>query len=323
MFYYSVFDLLICSDFYIPQWKALDTGSNMALPAVKISLGQVSEDGIANPKGQRLLWQVDEGFVWLKIPGIARFLVAEGCRITIEPYPDSNPKTWMIYLMGSAFGALLLQRKQLLMHATSLSKGSQGYLITGRSGAGKSTTSAALSHHGYRLCADDQTLIRKDFSLVSGHPFVKLWGESIDMIDANAGSAIKVRPGELNRIRDEQEKYYLPVPSQNMNSQIKTAEEARENESATVRSVFILDFAAIKTPDFFEVRDSEKVESILGNIYRKMYIPGMGLEGYFTHRAVQLSAKINCYKVLRPIHENSLNAVIQLLIELMEKDQRA
>ena len=144
-------------------------------------------------------WQVAEGQILLMLPGVARFLIAEGREITVEPEGNGGDENFRIFLLGSAMGALMHQRGALVLHAGAVAVNGEAVLFCGPSGAGKSSLVAALCASGYPLITDDICLLHSDSS---GRPMVspdgrrlKLWADALKNIRIGAPSDVPVRPG--------------------------------------------------------------------------------------------------------------------------------
>ena len=88
-----------------------------------------------------------------------------------------------VYLLGSCMGAILIQRGFMLLHGSCVTDGRRAVLITGESGAGKSTTAAEFLKRGWKLVTDDVTCVldRDGVPMVrSSYPSQKLWQDAMD-----------------------------------------------------------------------------------------------------------------------------------------------
>lgn len=122
-------------------------------------------------------FMVDEGFV---------FQITNGCRICFDGPEDADRSVLPVYLMGSCMGAVLIQRGFLLLHGSCVTDGTHAVLITGQSGAGKSTTAAEFLKRGWRLVTDDVTCVYEQdgaFMVRSSYPSQKLWKDTLDRYD--------------------------------------------------------------------------------------------------------------------------------------------
>ena len=150
-------------------------------------------------------WQIAGEQFLLRIPGVARFLLTAGNEIAFEAEPGADAGDIPIFILGTAFGILLHQREQIVLHASAVRVNGKAVLFCGPSGAGKSTLAAALSRRGYRLITDDFCAVTVT---EAGTPVVhpdgrqlKLWAQAIEKLD------LEESRGE--RVRSRLEKFYV------------------------------------------------------------------------------------------------------------------
>src|SRR5689334_10832799 len=106
-FEYNVFGLQVRSEIPLP---GLLPGASGEPGDVTVRVGRISED-----QRRPGLYRTG-GALLLVVPDVARFLIAEGREITVEPAADAPESNVRLYLMGSAFGALIHQRGLLPLH---------------------------------------------------------------------------------------------------------------------------------------------------------------------------------------------------------------
>lgn len=147
--------------------------------------------------------EADVRIIWADLSGLTaqqrKYSGPEGCyfrgldhcahRITggnlieVDPREDYDPSKLCVYLMGSCMGAILIQRGFMLLHGSCVTDGKHAILITGDSGAGKSTTAAEFLKRGWKLVTDDVTCVyERDgvFMVRSSYPSQKLWQDALD-----------------------------------------------------------------------------------------------------------------------------------------------
>ena len=129
-------------------------------------------------------WQIADKQFLLRIPNVARFLLSDGQEIAFEAEPGGDSGDIPIFILGTAFGILLHQREQIVLHASAVRVNGQAILFCGPSGAGKSTLAAALAQRGYRLITDDFCTVTVT---AAGTPVIhpdgrqlKLWAQAIE-----------------------------------------------------------------------------------------------------------------------------------------------
>jgi len=138
---------------------------------------------------------VDESFevvadrVLLRFEGGLRFLVEGGHKIVYNSRASDTNKDVLLFLLGSAWGALAYQRGLLPLHASAISEQDNVYAFTGPPGAGKSTLSAALAGRGRRFFADDVLIVDPasldvEARCFAGQKDLKLWDDAFNLVPA-------------------------------------------------------------------------------------------------------------------------------------------
>jgi len=94
---------------------------------------------------------------------------------------DATPRHFHHLMLGPMITLILQARQALVLHGTALVRPGRAILLLGASGAGKSTTAAAMLGQGWRLLADD--LVAPDLhqahaSLQAGSLHLKLWPDT-------------------------------------------------------------------------------------------------------------------------------------------------
>jgi hypothetical protein len=150
-------------------------------------------------------WEIAGEKLLLRIPRLARFLIAHGEEIDVELEPNAKEDVAAGWMLGTSFGILLHQRGALVLHGAAVASDGRAIVICGETGAGKSTLAAALCQQGCSFAADDICVIglngqREPIVQSDGRQF-KLWQESILNLD------LSERRGEA--VLDDFEKYYV------------------------------------------------------------------------------------------------------------------
>ena len=104
-------------------------------------------------------WEHAGGRLLIRHQGGVRFLIEGGDTIRYEAQPGTPPDEIGLFLFGSPWAAVALQRGLLPLHASAVSHAGAVHAFSGASGGGKSTLAAALGRHGLPLFADDLLLL--------------------------------------------------------------------------------------------------------------------------------------------------------------------
>lgn len=185
MYDYRVFGLHVRSSLALPELVPSQTGN----PDVRVEEGTVDETLAASLEVEASTEQearrlVRPGRALLYWPEVGTFQVESGRRITIDAHEGVDEALVRLPLLGPVIAALLLQRRQLVLHASAVAIDGHVVGFVGAKGAGKSTMAAALHREGWPLVTDDLLAIRfdeEDTAVAdSGIPRFKLWPEAAE-----------------------------------------------------------------------------------------------------------------------------------------------
>lgn len=253
LFKYRLFGLNILSEPELPELKSVDFDQ----PDVKVIFSEVPDD-IAGYTSRGPLYKAKFGKFLFKLDTVGKYLVENGELIKIERLNNSTDDEIRLFLLGSAFGALIHQRKLLPIHGSTVEKGGKAIILSGNSGAGKSTLAAVLIKREYKLVADDISVIdlENDKPVVyPGIPHLKLWQDVLKKLDDNEKYE-KVRPQLL--------KFRKPV------------EKALVDEPVKAGTIIILGTKNSMEYEHREIKGMEKFNVLKNNTYRFQFVEGLG-----------------------------------------------
>ena len=131
-----------------------------AQPDVTVVEGAVPRQ-LTAPVAQDRTWEAEPGRFLLRAGDHAgRFLVERGHRITLQRSASADEDALGFHFLDSVLAATLRQNGLLVLHANAVATPQGARAVSGISGAGKSTTTAALLQRGCTLLADDLTVVR-------------------------------------------------------------------------------------------------------------------------------------------------------------------
>jgi len=148
---------------------------------VTISIGDLNQQNVA------FIASGDDEF-FFEAKGVARYFAFQGKRMIIDPEKgDVDPRSIRLYALATVMAAILLQRQMIPFHASAISVDNKLILISGESGAGKSTALTGLILRGYEVFSDDVVVLNRTesdgVSAFASYPMIKLWHDSITTID--------------------------------------------------------------------------------------------------------------------------------------------
>jgi hypothetical protein len=276
---YRAFGLCFRSCLALPELLPAPAGS---AATIEIVYGAVPRE-LPGTLVRGVRFQAAANALRLQVDGIATFLVEEGRRITIERAAGAQDDDVRVFLLGSAVGALLHQRRDLVLHASAVEWNGQAVAFLGRSGAGKSTLAAALRQRGHAVLTDDLCVIRPDaggrMCAHPGFPQAKLWLDSLRQL--------ALPPEGLRRIRHQLEKRAVPL----------AADFAAA--ALPVRQLYVLRPPPRETVQLAPVSGPAKFQVLRNQTYRFGFVADIdGKSGHFQH-ALHLAQQVPLTAITR------------------------
>ncbi|HBS85742.1 MAG: hypothetical protein A2W91_13435 [Bacteroidetes bacterium GWF2_38_335] len=289
---YSVYGLTIGSELELPE---LLIGSG--IHDAEIVFGKVP-DSIENPLKKGVCFQAAPNQFLLKIRNIASFFVENGNLITIEAGENTEEKSIRLFLLGSAFSALLMQRGLFPVHGSAIDINGAGLVVSGLSGAGKSTLAMGFINKGFKILNDDVCVIsfaEEQPQIMPGFPHVKLWADSI----RNFGK----EPSQYERIRENIEKHRLEITNSFLPKPVP------------FKILIVLGVKNSEGIEIEEIKGVEKFNLLRKNTHRFQYVDGLlKQQDHFTAIG-KMANKLKIFTVQRPRKGFSVDEIIETIIK--------
>ena len=288
--HYRVFGLTVASELELPELLA---DGPEAAPDVTIQRGSIAGrwDVGLHKDGDRLV---------LVIPDVARFRIAAGRSITVEAVAGVPERNVRLFLLGSAFGALLHQRGLLPLHANAVEIEKKAVAFMGESGAGKSTLAAWFHDRGHRVLADDVCVVHSTASgrpvISSGLPRLRLWAEALELTGRDVASFDRSYLAGPHHV----DKFDVPIKA--------TANVGLEIE---LGALYLLRRGGEFTVT--ELSGAEAGEAVIANIYRGSYVAAVNGQMNLWRSAVDVVRSTPIYRVTREWDLSSLDDQCQRL----------
>lgn len=251
--FYSLFGLKIQSEIQLPE---LFPAEPCASPDIVIRRGSAA----VAPPGKGELHPIDDGAL-LRIDTIGCYAISRGAEIVVQPEPGASERNVRLYLLGSAMGMLLHQRGLLPLHANSVEIEGKALIFMGHSGAGKSTLAAWFHEEGYRIIADDVSVIGFDGegrpTVRPGLPRLRLWRDTLDVMGRDASSYERSYAGD-----DSYEKYDVPIHANGL-----------ATGNVELAAIYLL--AKGDQFDLSPVSGMAAADAVFANTYRGRYVESM------------------------------------------------
>jgi hypothetical protein len=300
IFNYRVYGINIESEIVLPELLTNNYKEDACVD-VSISYGSMPKEIYAEiQEGKWFNFEKDK--MWFLVNDVAKYYMLNGNTIIVEPYNNANNHDVKAFLLGSAFGMLLIQRHIIAIHGGTVVVGGQAIVITGEQGAGKSTLTSALREKGYFFMADDVSVIgkRKDTKHVihPGYPQQKLCRDAMEKM----GYKIE----DFKRIDEGRDKYAIPVHK----SFIK--------EPMPMGAIFEITIGEGPHVEVEEITGAEKLKLLLKNIYRVEVTQYSGLSSNYFKKCIGISKTVPLFKIKRPKDKFSVEEQISVIEKVLE-----
>lgn len=219
----------------------------------------------------------------MTVENVGSFYAGNGNHIEYSPDEGADPGAIELYMNGSVYGAILHQRRILPLHGSSFIYNGLGVMFCGESGAGKSSLTASFCLDGAGFLTDDVTPILFDDQKPHIWPKtgkVKLWDDSLQQL--------KREKAKLTKIRPEDEKYYFPIDSNQI-------------ETFPLNKILILEITETDDVTFRKVEKVEAFSYLHQEIYRREYLGAMPeTEAAYLEQISLICNNVEVIRVSRP-----------------------
>lgn len=266
---------------------------------ISILLAQTEPPSMAEAKTHELLPGIvmlheQDGDWWLEHAGRVLMRVRRDSMLVyrLRPMPDGELS---VFLLGSGLGQVLQLRGIFALHGSALWYRDRGLIVTGESGAGKSTTAMGLLRRGAALISDDLSPLRfpenGGAEVLPGYPTMKLWGDALDRFG--------MPQGDLGQVLQGYNKWVL------------SAREVFTEEPRPVAAVFQLVPAEVDRVEIEHMQGMDAFITYAGQVYRMRAVPILGIEKEHFNFCTQMAETVPVYRITRPHKRWTVEAVLK------------
>lgn len=299
----SAFGLSFKSCIDCKEFNPISNGS--AKIDIEIGYGNVSNN-LENAVEKGILFQAAPLSYHFKygIHGrIGKFLVTNGNRITIHRGKKATENAIKIQLLGPVLAAVLLQRGLFPFHASAIEKNGAAYIFIGNSTCGKSTLAAAFGLRGFRLLADDLTLVTQNNN---GEPIVwpglrrlKLWEYAIQKLGVTAT--------EENRISPNIEKFSIPL------------NDSFHNKPVPLKRIYFLPLREATEISISRMAGRESADILLTNTFGIRYVKAFGEASRHLFHCLSVANAVSVHKIEKAKRFDLLDSLLNRIEEDMSR----
>lgn len=291
MYQYLLYGLIVQSD--IPLYNLIQTTGQ---PSVFICYGKINYDNLFYDS-KDFFYSTDY-VCFLTDYGV--LAISNGDKIIIEPNSKANHLNLAAYVLGWGMAFIFTQRGYSALHCTALSINNHGFLISGISGAGKSTTALSLINRGCKFLADDIAMLNPPDSMmiIPAYPIQKVCRNIAETLN----------PDNLLYINEDRDKYSYYNPTEFCNT------------PSTLKTIISLRCADIPLVQVEEITGLNKYLRTLECLFLSEIYASVGASNDDKFRCLKLAEKIKLYIITRPFNSNTIDEITDLVLHLVSNE---
>ena len=284
---YHLFGLTIASDLELPELLPAPSGVPVDIQVLIEPFSKQIDESIRLTHSAFFHpnIQFGHGVFQMDVDGVARYRVEGGSRILVSPSVGVADIDLRAYLLGTAVGVLLHQRRLLPLHVCAVAIDGQVHAFCGQSGAGKSTLAAAFHLHGYPMLSDDVGVVmtKPDGQVLfyPGFPRIKLWRDALNHFDIDEKPLVR----DVSRA----DKFHLALHG------------SFGIEPMPLRRLYALERGeACSSPKVDPVNKLQAVGLLIEHTYRTELVRDVGDAKNHLQQCARVAQTIGCFRFTRP-----------------------
>lgn len=246
---------------------------------------------LTKPVDQFTIKKIQDGVVF-RIADVADYYVTKDF-ITVEVRENAIPNDVKCFLLGSACGFMLFLRGMVAIHGGGICHNGKGIVITGESGAGKSTVSNALRELGYEFLADDVCVIdtHNETRINLAYPQQKLCRDAA----LNKGYSLD----DLIYINESRDKFAVRL------------QDGYKKDGEVFSYLFEIVLTDEEQVSITRLKGYDALQAVIRNVYRGRESASIfGTNPLYMKSVVTITKNVEIYQIKRPKDGDTLDYIV-------------
>lgn len=287
MKYYQIYGLNVKSDFALSGAYEIEEPSEIQ---VTIEQGNI-EKKYTEPMAVEYEMELGQGVahyeenrVCLRVRGFATFMISAGNQICYHLYEGYDTIHVSELIMTYCFGILIYQRNMLMIHGSCIHYQGKALIISGESGAGKSSLADEMLARGYQLMADDIVATDQKVENIYAYPAFPMRKLCVDAV---------VRKGlDKNTL--------IPIPDPEREKYGILLNQEYYSQEALLGVMVIIKKGNVENPVLEEVVGADKLKYLTANFTRKELMNKVSKMNVLLMKAIKVANSMPIYVLTRP-----------------------
>lgn len=287
MKYYQIYGLKVKSDFALSGAYEITEPSETQVTIVQGNIEKEYTEPMAIEYGMEFghgVAHFEEKWTCLRVRGIAAFMIRDGVQINYHLYEGYSRIHVNELLMNYCFIILLYQRNMLLLHGSCIDYKGKALIISGDSGAGKSSLADEMLGRGYQLMADDIVAVDQQSENIYAYPAFPMRKLCVDAV---------VRKGlDKNTL--------IPIPDPEREKYGILLKNEYHAQEALLGAMVIIRKGNVESPILEEVVGADKLKYLTANFVRKELMNKVSKMNVLLMKAIKAANSMPIYILTRP-----------------------
>lgn len=298
-FYYRIYGLNVQSDIRLPG--AMECAP-VSIPDVTASIGKIPEFLAGSREAGYGTWTNHFKNAWFFTPDAAEFYIENGEHVTIAPIESPNWDLISSLFLSAAMSLILLQKNEPVFHGSALEYRGKAFIVSGDSGAGKSTISFELMKKPYGFLADDTVrvhCVNGSFIAEPSYPQQKICRD----MALRLGLSLE----KLRYIDEERDKFAKLCLDRYLTQGLPLKLIVILRKDPYVQHVYSK-----------ELTSKEYIDSMINAFYlTNTYQDVVGFPSELMMQLIAMASQIKVYAVYRPAEGNTIPKITQMVENLV------
>ncbi|MDO5291870.1 MAG: hypothetical protein Q4F05_03875 [bacterium] len=306
MYRYRVFGLNIASDFCL---TGINEKNDFDQADVEIIQGGVNPDLLKIPEEEKNstvgYWYFgNDDWVCVRERRNGVFYMKDGKSIHYELFEGYDPHYVKQLILCVSMAIIRVQRGLISIHGSCVEWKGKGFIISGDSGAGKSTFTTELLQHGAGFLTDDICAITfmQDMPYVQpSFPQRKLCEDAVKRFGYDTEKLEKLPDIEKGKYMVDQVESFLETPSE-------------------LGGIIVIKPGEYEKVSLKEITGAEKLKYVIDNLIKLDVYSHLGKDADMYRASLKVAGKVSIYELKRPINKDTLQQMMDAFNGLQREE---
>lgn len=297
-YYYQIYGLNVKSEIELPEAYEISETTNVD---VTIGYGIIPEFILDKKSNGKYSSVFQREYSWVYYEAEGDFLMRQGKEIIVALANQYNIKHIRAIILGTCLGNILYQRDTIAIHGGAVVFGDKAVVVSGISGAGKSTVSMSLREKGAIFLSDDTVAAieeNENIYAYPGYPQQKMCKDTVNRFGLDINHLIE--------LEEERDKYAVQL------------NEEFCNFKKAIHLLVFLDIADGDELIVEELQGSSKLQYLLQNQYAIDSFKRGGLNHNIFRKCVACANRVKMILVSRPRGKDCSEEISNIILNNIE-----